>query len=113
MVVQGELVHSLLLHYCPLSSHPLTASYLQGPGCMHRDPPTHSAKVYLHFLKQLPLGCFSRHTGGVAHSKEDGETSLTVQWLRLQLPIQEVQVQSLVQEQRSHMPHGHKNIKQK
>ena len=80
---------------------------------MHRDPPTHSAKVYLHFLKQLPLGCFSRHTGGVAHSKEDGETSLTVQWLRLQLPIQEVQVQSLVQEQRSHMPHGHKNIKQK
>lgn len=100
---------SLLPLVLPSQLHPT----LQGPGCMHREPPTHSAKVYLHFLQQLPLGCFSRHTGGLAHSKEDGETFLTVHLLRLHLLIQGVQVQSLVQEQRSHIPHGHKNIKQK
>ena len=42
-------------------------------------------------------------------------TFLTVQWLRLHLPMQEVWVQSPVRELRSHMPHGQKlqNIKQK
>ena len=42
-------------------------------------------------------------------------TSLEVQWLRLRLQIQEVQVQSLIGELRSHMPRGQKyqNIKQK
>ena len=38
---------------------------------------------------------------------------LAVQWLRLHLPVHKVQVQSLVQEQRSHMPHSHKSLKQK
>ena len=37
-----------------------------------------------------------------------GGASLVVQWLELCLPIQEMQVQSLVGELRSHMPHGHK-----
>ena len=38
-----------------------------------------------------------------------------VQWLRLQVPMQGVQVQSLVQELRSHKPQGQKkqNLKQK
>ena len=36
-------------------------------------------------------------------------TSLAVQWLRLCLPIQGVQVQSLVREPRSHMPCSQKN----
>ena len=42
-------------------------------------------------------------------------TSLAVQWLRLHLPIQVVQVLSLVRELRYHMPQGQKtqNIKQK
>ena len=35
-------------------------------------------------------------------------TSLVVQWLRLHLPVQGVQVQSLVGELRSHMPQGQK-----
>ena len=35
-------------------------------------------------------------------------TSLAVQWLRLRLPMQGVQVQSLVGERRSHMPCGQK-----
>ena len=35
-------------------------------------------------------------------------TSLAVQWLRLRLPMQGVQVQSLVKELRSHMPLGQK-----
>ena len=34
------------------------------------------------------------------------ETSLVVQWLRLHLPIQEVQFQSLGEEPRSHTPLG-------
>ena len=34
------------------------------------------------------------------------ETSLVVQWLRLHLPIQGVQFQSLGEEPRSHMPLG-------
>ena len=45
-----------------------------------------------------------------------GGTSLAVQWLRLRLPMQGVQVQSLVRELRSHIPRGKKNpknIKQK
>ena len=42
-------------------------------------------------------------------------TSPVIQWLRLGLPLQEVQVQSLIGELRSHMPRGQKNqnIKQK
>ena len=38
-----------------------------------------------------------------------------VQWLELCLPTQRVQIQSLVRELKSHMPHGQKtpNIKQK
>ena len=42
-------------------------------------------------------------------------TSLAVQWLRLRLPMQGVQVQSLDRELRSHMPHHQKtkNIRQK
>ena len=35
-------------------------------------------------------------------------TSLAVQWLRLHLPMQRMQVQSLVRELRSHMPHSQK-----
>ena len=35
-------------------------------------------------------------------------TSVIVQWLRLHLPIQEVQVPSLARELRSHMPRGQK-----
>ena len=35
-------------------------------------------------------------------------TSLVVQWFRLHLPVQGVQVQSLVGELRSHMPQGQK-----
>ena len=40
--------------------------------------------------------------------------SLVVKWLRLLLPMQGVQVRSLVRELRSHMPHGQEkqNIKQ-
>ena len=33
-------------------------------------------------------------------------TSLVVQWLRICLPMQETQVQSLIQKPRSHMPQG-------
>ena len=41
-------------------------------------------------------------------------TSLSVHWLRLHLPMQEVWVQSLVEELRSHMTQGQKkqNVKQ-
>ena len=35
-------------------------------------------------------------------------TSLAIQWLRLHLSMQGVQVQSLVRELRYHMPHGQK-----
>ena len=47
--------------------------------------------------------------------KKKKRTSLTVQWLKVHLPMQEVRVQSPVRELRSHMPHGQKlqNIKQK
>ena len=40
---------------------------------------------------------------------------MVVQWLRLRLPMQEIQVQSLVEELRSHVPPDQKtqNIKQK
>ena len=34
------------------------------------------------------------------------ETSLVVQWLGIRLAVQEMQVQSLVGELRSHMPRG-------
>ena len=37
-------------------------------------------------------------------------TSLVVQWLGLRLPMQRVQVQSLVGELGSHMPRGQKTI---
>ena len=40
-------------------------------------------------------------------------TSLASQWLRLHLPVQGVQVGSLVGELRSHMPHGQKTKTQK
>ena len=36
------------------------------------------------------------------------QTSLVVQWLRLHLAMQGVQIRSLVGELRSHMPHGQK-----
>ena len=36
-------------------------------------------------------------------------TSLAVHWLRLHLPMEGVQVRSLVRELRSHKPHGQKN----
>ena len=39
-------------------------------------------------------------------------TSLVVQWLRLYLPVLGVQIQSLVRELRSHMPHGQKGKKE-
>ena len=39
-------------------------------------------------------------------------TSLVVQWLRLYLPVLGVQIQSLVRELRSHMPHGQKRKKE-
>ena len=39
-------------------------------------------------------------------------TSLAVQWLRVHLPMQRVQVQSLVGELRSHMSHGQKKTPQ-
>ena len=43
-------------------------------------------------------------------SKESREgISLSVQWLRLHLPMQGVGVQSLVEELRSHMPYGQQN----
>ena len=35
-------------------------------------------------------------------------TSLAVQQLKLHLPMQRVQVLSLIREQRAHMPHGQK-----
>ena len=40
--------------------------------------------------------------------KKNAEISLVTQWLRLCFPMQEVRVQSLVGELRSHMPHGQK-----
>ena len=45
-------------------------------------------------------------------NNNDG-TSLTIQWLGLHLPGQEVQVQSLDSELRSHGPCGQKNQKYK
>ena len=42
-------------------------------------------------------------------SKECGGTSLVVQWLRLCLPMQGVQVRTLIRELRSHMPCGQKS----
>ena len=36
-------------------------------------------------------------------------TSLVVQWVRLHLPMQGVRAPSLVEELRTHMPHGQKN----
>ena len=40
------------------------------------------------------------------HFKKFVGTSLVVQWLRILLPMQGMQVQSLVGELRSHMPQG-------
>ena len=45
--------------------------------------------------------------------KTPSGTSLMVQWLRLCLPIQGIQVQSLVQDLRSHIGASTQNIKQK
>ena len=39
---------------------------------------------------------------------QNAGTCLAVQWLRLHLPMQGAQVQSLVGEVRSHMPHSQK-----
>ena len=39
--------------------------------------------------------------------------SLVIQWLRLHLSMQGVQVRSLVEELRPHMAHGQKNPKHK
>lgn len=43
--------------------------------------------------------------------KSDLGTVLVVQWLRFQLPMQGMQIQSLVGEVRYHIPCGHKNQK--
>ena len=50
------------------------------------------------FLRQLILNIIN-----------SSGTSLVVQWLRLCLPMQGVQVQSVVEELRSRVPHGPKN----
>ena len=42
-----------------------------------------------------------------------GTSPLVVQWLRLYLPMQGVQIQSLVGGLRSHVPHGQKNQNKK
>ena len=44
--------------------------------------------------------------GELRYNRSSIRTSLVVQWLRLCLPLQTVQVQSLVEKLRSHMPHG-------
>ena len=51
----------------------------------------------------LPHSCF-------LESSPDYGTSLAVQWLRLHLPMQSVQVRSLVRRLRSHVPHSEAKI---
>ena len=46
--------------------------------------------------------------GGYPPVNHQSGTSLVLQWLRLCLPVQGVQVQSLVREQRSHVPRSQK-----
>ena len=46
--------------------------------------------------------------GELRYNRSSIRTSLVVQWLRLCLPLQTVQVQSLVEKLRSHMPHSWK-----
>ena len=76
---------------------------------------THMMQENKHYnYKKLKITLKMRY--GIFPIKKLGlETFLVVQWLSLCLPMQGVQIQSLVGELRSHMPHGQntKNIKQK
>ena len=47
----------------------------------------------------------------ISIDKEEEDTSLVVQWLKLCLPVQRAWFWSLVRELRSHMPHGQKKPK--
>ena len=60
-------------------------------------------------LLSEPPGKPNVQSGGV--KKASRGSSLTIQWLRLRLPTQQVRVQSLVRELRSHMPQHPKKLK--
>ena len=83
-------------------------------GCFWQFCPT----FYFLFVKRMcwPPHCIMLETS-VPFYRISGMlgTFLAVQWLRLRLPMQGVQLRSLVGELRFHMPHGQKtqNIKQK
>ena len=86
-----------LLHPCLCAHEPL--SILKPRRCfVTHEYYSFSLRWTLITLKQMALGVKNKCTG----------TSLVVQWLRLQLPLQEVQARSLFRELRSHMSRGQK-----
>ena len=67
-----------------------------------------------------PIECASQQTvrrkeegGNLRDENKQEGTSLVIQWLRLCLPTQGMQVQSLVREQRPHMPLSQKKLENK
>ena len=86
-----------LLHPCLWPHEPL--SILKPLRCfVAHEYYSFSLRWTLVTLKQMALGVKNKCIG----------TCLVVQWLRLQLPLQEVQAWSLFRELRSHMSHGQK-----
>ena len=61
--------------------------------------------------KRLYIGPFNiyRQFEAKTEVKNTCGDSLVVQWLRLCLPMQGVQVRTLIRELRSHMPYGQKS----
>ena len=96
------------------------------PNCILPHPRSHPSLHSCSYLshKHCPALGYSTECGAGPHGATTilggkdlkqipGGASLAVQSLRLHLPIQRVQVRSLVGELRSHMPCGHKTKKHK
>ena len=68
------------------------------------------AKIYLNLMKNInqPIQEVQQNQVRKRQRKPHLGTSLAVQWLRPCLPMQEVWVQSLVGDLRSHMPRSQK-----
>ena len=57
--------------------------------------------IYLYYIKTYYI-----YNNNNPIKKEEGGTSLVIQWLGFRLPMQGVRVQSLARKLGSHMPHG-------
>ena len=82
-------------------------TYIHTHSYTHRH--THTAEYYSAITKKeiLPSAATWIDLQGIMPSEiNQTGTSLVVQWLRIHLPIKGIQVQSLFQELRSHMPRG-------